>query len=92
MRNYVVHIYVQGPDGTPHKRSKELHVSGVGHEEVRQEVKALLEKEGLGKIVRSINFTPDGKVLVYCGEKPQRPPEKPGHTPTWRRPAGPPRS
>jgi len=90
MKSYVVEIYVEDAQGKPWKQEPDQHVKAESIEDARAGVGRLLVAKKLRDKLRSINFSPDGKIRVYCGEKKQRSPrQQPGVTQMWRRPPGP---
>jgi hypothetical protein len=50
---------------------QQLQVKALHIDQARQKALALLAERGL-PTVRSINVAPDGALVIYCGDPPQR--------------------
>lgn len=91
MSSHEVVVYVEGVDGKYHPQARALRISGEDVDHVRANVRAELAKNADLPPVRTINFTPEGKILVYCASKAQRPPPEKKTKVVYRRPVGPPK-
>ena len=95
MRTYTVHVHIEdaetvgSQESAARKLDKTFEITGTDADDIREKVKTLLVQKNLPPI-RSLNFH-DEKVIVFCGEHPDRLGANlvPEVTPRWRRPPGP---
>lgn len=71
---------------TVHQHAGNFEVTGDDIDDIREKARKLLAEKGLPP-VRSMNMH-DGKIIVYCGEHPQRTEANvpAGVKPAWKRP------
>jgi Tfp pilus assembly major pilin PilA len=86
MKTFELEIYVVDEAGQPHKQAGTISITASDVEAAGLKARTKIAEKNLPSL-RSLNFTPDNKIVAYCGEKRQRPADARERR-VWRRPAG----